>query len=92
MLREALYIGRKKYKRLRGQGRESAVHDLFAWLDEQTPAPLPEQFVAAWESNFQQKQAVRACVGAGFSLGFRPDDVRSLVRAAFQRHRSGEDL
>jgi len=84
MLREALYPGRKKYGRLRGRSRECAVRDLFAWLDEQRPEPLSAQSVAIWDRRFHEKLAIRGCAGAGFSLGFPADDIRSLVRSAFQ--------
>jgi hypothetical protein len=90
MLREALYTRRKKYGRLRGESPESAVHDLFVWLDRQAPAPPSEQFVTIWERNFQEKLAIRGCAGAGFSLGFTADDVRSLMHEVFADHESAE--
>jgi hypothetical protein len=85
MLREALYTGRKKFGRLRGQARESAVRDLFAWLDQQTPTPPTKQFVAIWERRFQEKLAVRACAGAGFSLGRFPRGGLEQQTAGSQR-------
>ena len=91
ILREALSMGRKKYGRLRHLLREQAVHDLFAWLDQQTPKLLPDQFVTAWESKFQEKQAVRACVGAGFRLGFQADTIRALMTKALQNRKDDQD-
>jgi hypothetical protein len=90
LLREGLYTGRKTYGRPRDQSRQCAVHDLFAWLDEQTPAPPNKQFVTIWERRFQEKLAIRGCAGAGFTLGFTADHVRSLVRDAFQDRESAD--
>ena len=81
LLREALYSG-KKFGRTRGRTRESAVHDLFAWLDEPPMVP-DDQFVTMWERRFEERLAMRGCAGAGFNLG-PGDEVRSLVREAFQ--------
>jgi hypothetical protein len=90
MLREALYSGRKKFGRMRKRSPEIVVHELFAWLDEQTPTLPDEQFVAGWEQRFQEKLAMRGCAGAGFELGFTGDEVRSLVREAFQNRGKGD--
>jgi len=90
MLREALYSGRKKFGRMRKRSPEIVVHELFAWLDEQTPTLPDEQFVAGWEQRFQEKLAMRGCAGAGFVLGFTGDEVRSLVREAFQNRGKGD--
>ena len=52
--------------------------------------PPNKQFVAIWERRFQEELAIRGCAGAGFTLGFTADDVRSLVRDAFQDRESAD--
>jgi hypothetical protein len=84
LLRGALYRGRRVRRSRIEPSPEMAVQKLFAWLDQQTPEPVSAQFLAEWESRFQERQAVAACTAAAFSLGFKDDDVRSLMHDVFQ--------
>jgi hypothetical protein len=84
LLRGALYRGRRVRKPRVQPSPEMAVQKLFAWLDQQTPEFVSAQFLAEWERRFQERHAIAACTAAAFSLGFKGDDVRSLMRETFQ--------
>jgi hypothetical protein len=90
MLREAFTQEQPKRGRLQGRSPGSAVRDLFAWLNTQSPSAPTEQFVAIWERKFQENLAMRACIGAGLRLGFQADELQSLVRTALQVHRPAD--
>ena len=88
ILRGALYKGRQVGNRPLLGSPAVAVQELFAWLDQQTPALVSSQHVAEWERKFALQQTIAACTGAGFRLGFDPDDIKALLRNALHGRRS----
>ena len=88
ILRGALYKGRLVRNRPRLGSPAVAVQELFAWLDQQTPAHVSSEHVAEWERKFALQQTIAACTGAGFRLGFHPDDIKALLRNALHGRRS----
>jgi hypothetical protein len=63
---------------MRRHSPESAVRELFAWLDEQKPEATTAEFILEWEKKFELQQTIAACTGAGLRLGLDPDDIKKM--------------
>jgi hypothetical protein len=87
ILRGALYKGGQVPNRPHLGSLAAAVQALFAWLNRQTPAPVSSEHVAEWERKFAWQQTIAACTGAGFRLGFDPDDIKTMLRNALHVRR-----
>lgn len=81
MFRGALFASHSQPRRR--LSADTAVKELFQFLDTQPIPTVSDLDLQAWDARFNTKRAIEACVGAAFRLGFKGDEVLDLMLDAF---------